>query len=59
MEGGAVAQVCVELEVPFIVLRVISDGVDDTTSVDFPRFIDTVAREYSLGILKEYFLEDR
>jgi adenosylhomocysteine nucleosidase len=55
MEGASVAQVCTELQVPFIVLRTISDRADHKASVNFLTFIEEVARQYSLGILKEYF----
>ncbi len=55
MEGAAVAQVCTELQVPFTVLRTISDKANDAANVDFLIFMDLVARHYSLGILKEYF----
>lgn len=55
MEGAAVAQVCAELQVPFVVLRAISDRADHTASVNFLTFIEEVSRQYSLGILQEYF----
>jgi adenosylhomocysteine nucleosidase len=55
MEGAAVAQVCLELNVPFVVLRAISDKANEKASVDFLTFIEEVATAYSLGILKEYF----
>jgi adenosylhomocysteine nucleosidase len=55
MEGAAVAQVCNELRVPFVVMRSISDKADHTASVDFLSFIDQVASHYSFEILKEYF----
>ena len=43
MEGGAVAQVCTEHGVPFVVVRVISDSADHSAHVDFVRFIDRAA----------------
>lgn len=43
MEGAAVAQVCAEHGVSFIVARVISDSADDAAHVDFIRFIDRAA----------------
>ena len=52
MEGAAVAQVCEAFHVPFSVIRTISDSANDEASVDFPRFIDEVAKLYSLGIMK-------
>lgn len=43
MEGGAVAQVCSEHGVAFVVVRVISDSANDSAHVDFLRFIDRAA----------------
>jgi adenosylhomocysteine nucleosidase len=57
MEGAAVAQVCKEMEVPFIVIRAISDKADSGAALDFLTFMDQVGSHYSLGILKEYFKE--
>lgn len=54
MEGAAVAQVCKELNVPFLVIRSISDKADHNASIDFLAFIDEVARHYSFGVLFEY-----
>ncbi len=44
MEGGAVAQVAEQEKVPWIIIRVISDGADSNSAVDFDQF------------LKDYFL---
>ena len=52
MEGGAVAQVCIEFEVPFTVVRTISDAANEEAGIDFPRFIVDVAQVYSLGIIR-------
>jgi len=54
MEGAAVAQVCGELQVPFVVLRAISDRADHGAPTDFLAFIQQVASAYSLGILTEF-----
>jgi len=39
MEGAAVAQVCTKLEVPWLILRVISDRADHSSPVDFAQFL--------------------
>ncbi|MBE0424987.1 MAG: 5'-methylthioadenosine/S-adenosylhomocysteine nucleosidase, partial [Lutibacter sp.] len=55
MEGAAVAQVCFEYEVPFSIIRVISDKANDNATIDFPKFANSIASKYALGILKNYF----
>lgn len=55
MEGAAVAQVCIEFDIPFSVVRTISDSANEAAGVDFPKFIQSVARQYSLGILENLF----
>lgn len=52
MEGAAVAQVCYEWGVPFTVIRVISDGANDDSSVDFDLFIEKAAKYFTRGIVK-------
>lgn len=54
MEGAAVAQVCHDYDVPFAVLRTISDAADDTAHVDFPIFLRDVASHYSYEIIKRF-----
>ena len=54
MEGAAVAQVCESFDVPFGVVRTISDGANESSDMDFQAFINNVARVYSLGIVKRY-----
>lgn len=54
MEGAAVAQVCYEYDVPFSIIRIISDKADDNATIDFPKFAKNVASNYALGILKNY-----
>jgi adenosylhomocysteine nucleosidase len=55
MEGAAIAQVCDEQNLPFAILRTISDSADETADVDFLSFVKNVAAPYSLEILKNYF----
>ena len=47
MESGAVAQVCHDYSIPFCAVRTISDRADDQAHVDFPAFLQQVARHYS------------
>ena len=47
MEGAAVAQVCYEHQIPFVVLRTISDAANDTAAHDFPAFLQHVAGPYA------------
>lgn len=55
MEGAAIAQVCDEQDLPFAILRTISDSADETADTDFLSFVKNVAAPYSLEILKNYF----
>lgn len=47
MEGAAVAQVCHDFGVPYVILRTISDRADDAAHLDFPRFANAVACKYA------------
>ena len=55
MEGAAVAQVCYEYDVPFSIIRIISDKANDNANVDFLKFSNAIASHYAFGILKNYF----
>lgn len=55
MEGAAVAQVCYEHQIPFLIIRTISDNADHSAPVDFNRFIADVASHYSRDVLKYLF----
>ena len=55
MEGAAVAQVCYEYEVPFSIIRTISDTADETAHVDFPSFIKKISSKYAAEIIKNIF----
>lgn len=52
MEGAAVAQVCYEFDIPFIIIRTISDDADDHSTVDFNSFIEKISNVYSIEIIK-------
>lgn len=55
MEGAAVAQVCYEYEIPFCIIRTISDVADDNSPIDFPSFIQKISSKYSAEIIKNIF----
>ena len=55
MEGAAVAQVCYEFGIPFLIIRTISDAADEHSEMDFVKFIDSIASNYSEGIIRELF----
>ena len=55
MEGAAVAQVCYEYEVPFSIIRTISDVADDQSHIDFPSFIKKISSKYSAEIIKNIY----
>lgn len=59
MEGAAVAQVCYEYEVPFSIIRFISDDAGDSSHLDFSVFLEKVAGRYSAGIIKELFNQQK
>ena len=44
MEGGAIGQVAYINNVPFVVLRAISDGADDDVKLDYPAFVAVAAK---------------
>ncbi len=44
MEGGAVGQVCHMNRVPFVIIRVISDGAGDGAAGEFIMFLDEASR---------------
>ena len=55
MEGGAVGHVCYVNDVPFGIIRAISDGADDGAHMDYPTFAAAAAKN---GIdLTDKFIE--
>jgi adenosylhomocysteine nucleosidase len=55
MEGAAVAQVCTVHDIPFIVIRSLSDLANEDADVDFESFVDYAAAN-SNAIVKALFL---
>lgn len=53
MEGAAMAQACVRLGVPWVVVRCISDEADSTADVDFPAFLEMASRR-GLALVRAY-----
>ncbi|MBR2714899.1 MAG: 5'-methylthioadenosine/adenosylhomocysteine nucleosidase [Ruminococcus sp.] len=53
MEGGAVAQVCYRNDVPFSVLRCISDDFDENQFMDFMEF-RVIAAEKSISAIQNF-----
>jgi len=51
MEGGAVGQVCAVNDVPFLVVRAISDRADGTSDVDFEAFLKEAAHSSAQIVL--------
>ncbi len=54
MEGAAVAQVCYEYQIPFSIIRTISDKAHDNAHIQFQIFAKEIASKYALEILKNY-----
>ena len=52
MEGGAVGQVCAVNDVPFLIVRAISDRADGTSDVDFDAFLKEAAHSSAQIVLQ-------
>ena len=44
MEGGAIAQACYLNQIPFVIIRAISDKADDSEEVSYEQFMEEAAR---------------
>jgi adenosylhomocysteine nucleosidase len=55
MEGAAVAQVCTDHQIPFVVVRTISDKADHSAVIDFQKFVANIAQYYSKNIIEHIF----
>lgn len=54
MEGAAVAQVCEDHNIPYTIMRIISDKADHSAAIDFQAFITDIASKYSAEMVKRY-----
>jgi len=54
MEGAAIAQVCYQYDVPYILIRAISDIAGEESPITFQKFIDLAAQ--SIAKVIEQFL---
>jgi len=52
MEGAAVAQVCFEYEIPYVVIRIISDAANENSVVDFNEFVSQIASIFGVEIIR-------
>jgi adenosylhomocysteine nucleosidase len=57
MEGAAVAQACHELDIPFAIIRAISDNANENAATDFMRFVKSVAAQYAFHIVRRFCLQ--
>jgi len=55
MEGAAVAQVCLEYDLPFTIVRTISDSADEQAHIDFSTFIQEISSKYSVAIVQNIY----
>ena len=55
MEGAAVAQVCLEHDIPLAVVRTISDRADEQAHADFSQFLMAVAAPRASALLRQLF----
>lgn len=54
MEGAAVAQVCQEYDVPFGVVRMISDSADESAALDFSATLGRIAADFAGAVVGRY-----
>ena len=56
MEGASIAQAAFRNEIPFVVIRVISDKADDSSSMEYPVF-EEIAAKKSMQMTEEFLRE--
>lgn len=56
MEGGAVAQVCFQNSVPFVIIRCISDLADESAEFDYEQFVE-IAADNSAKLVKRIIID--
>ena len=52
MEGGAVAQICTTYDIPFVILRSLSDLANEEATIDFEKFVDYASKNSTLLVLQ-------
>lgn len=55
MEGAAIGHVCHVNEVPFCIIRAISDSADGSSHMDYPTFVK-IAAENSVALVRRFLL---
>lgn len=55
MEGASVAQICSEYDIPFVVLRTISDKANHEAVINFQEFVKEICSTYSKEIISEMY----
>ena len=58
MEGAAIGQVCTVNQIPFAVIRAISDGGNEDAVMDFPTFVKIAAAK-SAGVVRAFLKVER
>lgn len=58
MEGGAIGHTCAANNIPFAVVRSISDGGDESAQLDYPTF-KKIAADISTAIIVEYIRSEQ
>lgn len=53
MEGAAVAQVCAEYQIPYTLIRIISDRANNSAIISLQEFSVKLASHYASGIIQE------
>jgi adenosylhomocysteine nucleosidase len=53
MEGAAVAQVCFEYNIPYVIIRTISDAANENSVIDFNVFVSEVASKFGVEIIRK------
>lgn len=52
MEGAAIAQTCYQFDIPFVVIRAVSDVSDEEASLSFDEFIEKVGKKSAETVLE-------
>lgn len=52
MEGAAIAQTCYQFDIPFIVIRAVSDTADESAEMDFDEFVQLAGQRSAELVLR-------